>query len=224
MTQDVSKNRGFYPKSWILIRCSIIFTIHFGVFNPPIFGSTSILKTPFLKEVVGNYLQLESGTSSANERRFLPEVLNPHLRHWAWIIQPQHVPSTQHCWKQGKTYGATLCPCKCHLEGHWNLAQAMQREATLHGLILPTAPRRRPPACGRPFQRRAPLHELCVRRWNHRPHTGSVLCSRVGAKLRCKELMRIRVAATDFAKEILWHGTWRDHFIENGHIFQNFQG
>ena len=36
---DVSKNRGA-PKSSNLIGCSIIFTIHFGGFFTPIFGST----------------------------------------------------------------------------------------------------------------------------------------------------------------------------------------
>ena len=35
----VSKNRGFYPKSSILIGFSIIFTIHFGV---PLFLETPI--------------------------------------------------------------------------------------------------------------------------------------------------------------------------------------
>ena len=38
---DVSKNNGT-PKSSILIWFSIIFTIHFGGFPPPMFGSTPI--------------------------------------------------------------------------------------------------------------------------------------------------------------------------------------
>ena len=38
---DVSENRGFPPKSSILIGFSIIFTIHFGG-KPPIFGNTLI--------------------------------------------------------------------------------------------------------------------------------------------------------------------------------------
>ena len=41
--EGVSKNKGT-PKSSILIGFSIIFTIHFGGFHPPIFGSTPILE------------------------------------------------------------------------------------------------------------------------------------------------------------------------------------
>ena len=44
---DVSKNRGFPPKSSILIRFSIIFTIHFGV--PP-FLETSICRCLWMDE------------------------------------------------------------------------------------------------------------------------------------------------------------------------------
>ena len=72
----------------------------------------------------------------------------------------------------------------------------MQRKATVHGLI-PTAPEAEAVTRGggrRPFQRRAPLHELRgVRRWHHGPQT-AVLRSCGAAKLRGEELMGIRVA------------------------------
>ena len=55
----VSKNRGFYPKSSILIGFgTIIFTIHFGGF-PPIFGNTHIYQ-PTQKTTGKVSLQVES--------------------------------------------------------------------------------------------------------------------------------------------------------------------